>query len=96
MAPRFFRDFNVRSASAGLFAPRKPRGALARVAIGVLGVALLAVMLVVGVIVGGAMLTGGLVLRLFKSRAPASKTRERVVEGQYHRVEPRSGQPLLR
>lgn len=96
MSLRFFRDFSFRTASAGLFAPRKPRHPLARLAFGMLGVALLCVLLVVGLFVGAAMVIGGLMLRLFKPRAAAPKSRARVVEGQYHRVEPRTGHLLPR
>jgi hypothetical protein len=80
---------------AALFAPRKPRHTLLRVAFGLLGVALLLVLLVIGVFVGAAMLIGGLLLRLLGQRGKPVATRKRVVDGEY-RVVPKTNQPLLR
>ena len=73
----------------GLFAPRKPRHPLLRLALGLAGVALLAVLVVVGLFVGAAMLLGGALLRLVRP-AGVQRTREasaqRVVEGEYRVV----------
>jgi hypothetical protein len=75
----------------GLFAPRKPRHPLLRLALGLVGVALLAVLVVVGLFVGIAMLLGGAMLRLLgmrgAPRAPSpATTPQRVVEGEYRIV----------
>ncbi|WP_242111572.1 hypothetical protein [Luteimonas aquatica] len=83
-----FRRLKTRLATSGLsalFAPRKPRHALLRVAFGVLGVALLLVLLVIGVFVGAAMLIGGLLLRLLGQRGKPV-ARKRVVDGEYRVV----------
>ena len=47
-----------------LFAPRKPRHPLLRIAVGLVGLALLAVLVVIGLVVGVAMLAGGAGLTL--------------------------------
>lgn len=77
-----------------VFAPRKPRHPLARLLLGVVGVALLAVLLVLGLVVGAAMLAGGLLLRLLRQRGKPMASR-RVVDAEY-RVVPKAGAPLLR
>lgn len=71
-----------------LFAPRKPRHPLLRIALGVVGVALLAVLVVVGVFVGAAMLLAAAAMRLLRvdRRAPARAAQARVVEGEYRVV----------
>lgn len=73
----------------GLFAPRKPRNPLLRLALGLAGVALLALLVVAGVFIGTAMLLGGAMLRLLRPAA-AQRTRAaaspRVVEGEYRVV----------
>ena len=69
-----------------MFTPRKPRHPLARVAIGVLGVAVLALLVFFSVFVGVAMLTVGLLYRLLRDRRkPVSAPR--VVEGEYRVVD---------
>lgn len=74
----------------GLFAPRKPRHPLLRVAFGLLGLALLSVLLVVGLLVGAIMVACGLLLRLWRMRGKpvavgASRDR-RVVDGEFRVV----------
>ncbi len=84
-----FRPEHV-DAVRGLFAPRKPRHPLLRIALGLVGVALLAVLVVVGLFVGVAMLLGSALLRLLgtrgEPRARAASAR-RVVEGEYRVVD---------
>lgn len=85
---RFDRLHGLRSA----FAPRKPRHPLARIAIGLLGLALLLVLVVVGVFVGAAMIVGGLLLRLARWRGKPVAVRDaRVVDAEYRVV----GKPVL-
>lgn len=71
-----------------LFAPRKPRHALLRLALGLVGVALLAALVVVGLFVGVAMLLGAAMLRLVRAgqRTPTRVPQARVVEGEYRVV----------
>ena len=72
-----------------LFAPRKPRHPLLRIAVGLIGLALLAVLVVIGLFVGVAMLAGGLLLRLLRTRGQpiARAARDsRVVEAEYRVV----------
>lgn len=73
-----------------LFAPRKPRHPLLRLALGLAGVALLAVLVVVGLFVGAAMLLGTALLRLVRpARAPRARdaAAQRVVDGEYRIVD---------
>lgn len=90
MINRTFRSVHARfdaSQLGALFAPRKPRHPLARVAVGLLGLALLAVLLVVGVVVGTAMLAFGLVRRALVRR-PARPVRQgNVVDAEYRVVD---------
>lgn len=69
------------------FAPRKPRNPLMRALFGLLGVALLAVLLVLGVFVGAAMLVGGLVYRLWRSRGKPVADTSNVVDGEFRVVD---------
>jgi hypothetical protein len=72
-----------------LFAPRKPRHPLLRILVGLVGLALLAVLVVIGLFVGVAMLAGGLLLRLLRTRGQpiARPARDsRVVEAEYRVV----------
>ncbi|MBD7953815.1 hypothetical protein H9654_06285 [Stenotrophomonas sp. Sa5BUN4] len=70
-----------------LFAPRKPRHPLVRVAVGLLGVAILGVMVFVGVFVGAAMIMAGLAWKLLAQRkTPARAADANVVEGEYRVV----------
>lgn len=78
----------------GLFAPRKPRHPLLRLALGLLGVAVLCLLVVVGVFVGAAMIVGGLLFKLLRHRGrPVADPR--VVEGEY-RVLRKPALPLSR
>lgn len=88
-----FRPEHV-DALRGLFAPRKPRHPLLRVALGLAGVALLALLVVAGVFIGAAMLLGSAVLRLLRPGVPRAQSpaAQRVVEGEY-RVVGRSVMP---
>lgn len=58
----YFNNFRA------VFAPRKPRNPLVRVAMGLLGLVILAGLLVVGLVVGAAMLLAGMVLKLVNPR----------------------------
>jgi len=70
-----------------LFAPRKPRHPLVRLAVGLLGVAILGVMVFVGVFVGAAMILAGLAWKLLAQRkAPSRVADATVVEGEYRVV----------
>lgn len=66
-----------------LFAPRKPRHRLLRVALALFGVALLAVLLVIGLFVGAAMLIAGVIFRLLRLRGKPIAVRTRTLEGEY-------------
>lgn len=87
-----FRHEHV-DALRNLFAPRKPRHPLLKLAFGLVGVALLAVLVVIGLFVGVAMLLGGALLRLLRLRGQpvARRADARVVEGEYRVV----GKPAL-
>ena len=73
-----------------MFAPRKPRHPLLRLAFGLLGLALLSVLLVVGLFVGAIMVVGGLLLRLLRMRgkpvAVGASRDSRVVDGEFRVV----------
>ena len=68
-----------------VFTPRKPRHPLARVAFGVLGVAVHALLMFFSVFVGVAMLSVGLLYRLLRDRRKPANA-PRVVEGEYRVV----------
>jgi len=74
------------------FAPRKPRHPLARIAISVLGLGVLAVLVFFSVFVGIAMLSVGLLYRLFSQRGkpvlaqPQAAHGARTVDGEYRVV----------
>ncbi len=90
MINRTFRSAHARfdaSQFGALFAPRKPRHPLARLAVGLLGLALLAVLLVVGVVVGTAMLALGLARRLLSRRPVAQARPGRIVDAEYRVVD---------
>ena len=78
----------------GLFAPRKPRHPLLRLALGLVGVAVLCLLVVVGVFVGAAMIGATLLFRLLRQRARRVAD-PRVVEGEY-RVLRKPALPLSR
>jgi len=89
MSARLFRSFRTPFDSSRLraaFAPRKPRNALLRVALGLLGLGLLAVLLVFGLFVGAAMLGAGLLLRLWRQRGKPIAADRRVVDAEYRVV----------
>lgn len=79
----YFNNFRA------VFAPRKPRNPLVRVALGLVGLVILAGLLVVGLFVGAAMLLAGLVLKLVKPRRNAGTVHNNrrhdsnVVDAQY-------------
>lgn len=77
-----------------LFAPRKPRNPLVRIALGVLGLAILALLVVVGVFVGAAMILGGLAWKLLAARRnrAVQKADPNVVDAEY-RVVPKAPLP---
>jgi hypothetical protein len=72
--------------------PCKPRNPLLRLACGLIGVALLAVLVVFGLFVGLGMLMFAGVRRMFRpSAAPAAAAaQERIIEGEYAVVTPRT------
>jgi len=89
MINRTFRTVHARfdaSQFGSMFAPRKPRHPLLRVAVGLLGLALLAVLLVVGVVVGTAMLAAGLARRLLGRRGRPQVRAGSVVDAEYRVV----------
>lgn len=70
-----------------LFAPRKPRHPLVRLAVGLAGVALLGLMVFVGLFVGAAMILAGVAWRLLaQRRAPLRAADANIVEGEYRVV----------
>lgn len=92
MSNAFFRDLHARFDASGvraMFAPRKPRHPLLRIALGLLGVAMLAVLLVVGLFVGAAMILFGITRRLLVRR-PAARPDARIVEAEYRVVRERN------
>lgn len=86
---RTFRSLHARFDATGLgaaFSPRKPRNPLLRVAVALFGLVLLALLLVVGVFVGAAMITAGLLRRLWSQRDATPVAESRVVEAEYRVV----------
>lgn len=67
----------------GLFAPRKPRHPVLRLALGLAGVAVLCLLVVVGVFVGAAMIVGGLLFKLLRQRGQPVAADPRVVDGEF-------------
>jgi len=78
-----------------LFAPRKPRHPLVRVAVGLLGLAILAALVFVGVFVGAAMIIAGLAWKLLAQRKNARTAPSQVVDGEY-RVVRKQALPMSR
>ncbi|MDX3936980.1 hypothetical protein [Stenotrophomonas sp.] len=78
-----------------LFAPRKPRHPLVRVAVGLLGLAILAALVFVGVFVGAAMIIAGLAWKLLAQRKSARTAPSQVVDGEY-RVVRKQALPMSR
>lgn len=68
-----------------VFAPRKPRHPLLRLAVGLLGLGVLCVLVFFGLFVGAAMLAAGMAYRLLRPRHRAAQ-QQRVVEGEYEVV----------
>ena len=90
MINRTFRSAHARfdaSQLGAIFAPRKPRHPLLRLAVGLLGLLLLAVLLVVGVVVGTAMLALGLLRRLLGSGGRPQPKPGNVVDAEYRVVD---------
>lgn len=90
MINRTFRSVHARfdaSQFGAVFAPRKPRHPLAKLAVGLLGLALLGLLLVVGVVVGTAMLAVGLVRRLLFRRGKPQAGSGTVVDAEYRVVD---------
>lgn len=90
MINRTFRSAHARfdaSQFGAMFAPRKPRHPLLRLAVGLLGLAVLAALLVVGVVVGTAMVAAGLVRRLATRRARPRPRAGSVVDAEYRVVD---------
>ncbi|MGE8226905.1 hypothetical protein [Stenotrophomonas pigmentata] len=71
-----------------LFAPRKPRNPLVRIALGLLGIAILAVLIVGGIFVGAAMILGGIAWKLLAARKARAvrKADPTVVDAEYRVV----------
>ncbi|WP_369943524.1 hypothetical protein [Xanthomonas medicagonis] len=70
-----------------VFAPRKPRHPLVKLAVGLLGLAILAGLVFVSVFVGAAMILGGIAVKLLSQRGKRAATpRSRVVDGEYRVV----------
>lgn len=98
MSAAFFRRLHARfdaSSVRGLFVPRKPRNALLRVALGLVGIVVLAALLVVGLVVGTAMVAFGLLRAALRSPKARDPRRADALDGDY-RVVQKPGQPLLR
>lgn len=91
MYSRFFQFNQFRT----LFAPRKPRHPLVRVAVGLLGLAILAALVFVGVFVGAAMIIAGLAWKLLAQRKTARTAPSQVVDGEY-RVVRKQALPMSR
>ncbi|MET0891452.1 MAG: hypothetical protein ABWY09_15090 [Stenotrophomonas maltophilia] len=91
MYSRFFQFNQFRT----LFAPRKPRHPLVRVAVGLLGLAILAALVFVGVFVGAAMIIAGLAWKLVAQRKSARTAPSQVVDGEY-RVVRKQALPMSR
>ena len=72
-------DFNV-------FAPRKPRRPLVRLAFGLLGLGVLLLLVFFSVFVGIAMLAAGVLYRLLKPRSKPVPRDARIVDGEFRVV----------
>ena len=69
------------------FAPRKPRRPWVRVVVGLIGVALLVALVAVSVVVGVAMISAGLLVKLWKSRNKSVARDPKVIDGEYRTVD---------
>ena len=70
--------------------PCKPRNPLLRVACGLVGLALLAVLVVLGLFVGLGMLMFAALRRMLRPAPVAAPAQERIIEGEYAVVSPRT------
>ncbi|MFA1263156.1 hypothetical protein ACDI97_17615 [Xanthomonas axonopodis pv. fascicularis] len=77
-----------------LFAPRKPRHPLVRVAAGLAGLVILAVLIFFSVFVGAAMILGGIAWKLLSKSNRRTPQQARVVDAEYHVVR-KPALPLL-
>jgi hypothetical protein len=68
------------------FAPRKPRSTWLRVLLGLVGIAVLVALVAVSVVVGVAMISAGLLIRLWKKRDKRVARDPRVVDAEYRVV----------
>ena len=75
------------SAFRNAFAPRKPRRPWVRLVVGLIGVALLVALVAVSVVVGAAMITAGLLVKLWKSRNKRVARDQKVIDGEYRTVD---------
>jgi len=92
MYKRYFQFKTFRT----LFAPRKPRHPLVRVAVGLLGLAILAALVFVGVFVGAAMIIAGVAWKLLAQRKQGARPSDpQVVDAEY-RVVRKQALPLSR
>lgn len=85
-AHRFFSipAFSFSRRQAGdFFAPRKPRHRVLRAVFALAGIALLAVLLVFGLVIGAAMLTAGLLSRLWRQRGKPIANPTHTLDGEY-------------
>ena len=79
------------SAFRNAFSPRKPRRPWMRVLLGLIGVGVLVALVFVSVFVGIAMLTAGLLVRLFAKRKRITRD-PRTVDGEFRVVRDRVDQ----
>ncbi|AHY57930.1 hypothetical protein [Stenotrophomonas rhizophila] len=92
MYKRYFQFNTFRT----LFAPRKPRHPLVRVAVGLLGLAILAALVFVGVFVGAAMIIAGVAWKLLAQRKQGTRPSDpQAVDAEY-RVVRKQALPLSR
>lgn len=85
-AHRFSRSSVLRfgrQGLAGFFVPRKPRHRILRVALALFGIAVLAVLLVFGVVIGAAMLSAGLLHRLWRQRGKPVAKQTQTLDAEY-------------
>ncbi len=86
---RAHRFFNIPAFRFGrrqlgdFFAPRKPRHRVLRVVLALFGIAILAMLLVLGLVIGAAMLTAGLLHRLWGQRGKPIAKQTQAIDGEY-------------
>lgn len=71
------------------YSPSKPRSALLRLVLGLLGVVVLAVLVVIGLFVGAGMLLFAAVRRMLRAPAKPEPRMESVIDGEYSVVDKR-------